>query len=118
MCPGCGKGHGGQGKGQPDQPGGQGNGPGQGFGKRDIGDLNKPEKFKPSRVRGKVGKGKIVGAYFTRGAQVKGESKAEYQEVIRAAKAQAAEVIEHERIPKGYEKLVKDYIDSITPERQ
>jgi hypothetical protein len=80
--------------------------------------MNLPEKFKASRIRGRIGKGKIVGAYFTRGAQIKGESKAEYQEVMQAAKAKAEEALEKTRIPKGMAEYVKGYIDSITPERQ
>ena len=88
------------------------------MGKREIGDLNAPERFKATRVRGKVGKGKIVGSYFTRGTQVKGESKAEYEEVMEAEAAKASEALEKTRIPRGMKDYVKGYIDSITPERQ
>ncbi len=59
-----------------------------------------------------------MGSYFTRGAQVKGEQEAEYREVVEAARAKAAEALEKTRIPKGMSKYVRDYIDSITPERQ
>ena len=69
-------------------------------------------------MRGRVGKGKIVGSYFTKGAQIKGKSQAEYEEVMRANKAKAAKALEKTRIPKRMAEYVKGYIDSITPERQ
>ncbi|MBX3470387.1 MAG: hypothetical protein KF878_26265 [Planctomycetes bacterium] len=104
------------GEGQPGQ--GPAGGPGQGFGPRPVGDLNTPETFRPERLRGRVGQGKIVGSYFTRGAQVRGESEAEWAEVARAAEAQAAEALEKTRIPRRMADYVRGYIDSITPERQ
>jgi len=123
VCPGCGKKHGGnKGQGQnPGNPGGQNNpngGPQQGQGNREIGELKGDEKFKATRIRGRVGKGKIVGSYFTRGAQVKGESEAEYTEVMRANATKSAEALDKTRIPSGMREYVKQYIDSITPERQ
>jgi len=65
-----------------------------------------------------VGKGKIVGSYFTRGAQVKGKSDAEFEEVTRAARAKAAKALQKTRIPKRMAEYVKGYMESLTPERQ
>jgi hypothetical protein len=107
----------GQQPGQPGQPGGPGQG-GPGQGQRPIGDLDGPENFRSERLKGRVGQGKIVGSYFTRGAQVRGESEAEWEEVARAAEAQAAEALDKTRIPRRMADYVRDYIDSITPERQ
>ena len=59
-----------------------------------------------------------MGSYFTKGAQIKGKSQAEYEEVMRANKAKAAKALEKTRIPKRMAEYVKGYIDSITPERQ
>jgi len=77
-----------------------------------------PEDFTPHRIRGQVGKGKIVGSYFTEGGQVRGESQAEYEEVAGAAADRAAEALEKTRVPREMADYVRDYIDSITPERQ
>lgn len=79
--------------------------------------MNKDEDFTPQRVQGRIGQGKIVGSYFTRGNQVKGESQAEYEEVMEAAKVRASEALEKTRIPRKMADYVRDYIDSITPER-
>ena len=83
-----------------------------------MGDLDAAKKFKATRIRGKVGKGKIVGSYFSKGAQIKGKSTAEFEEVMKANKAKAAKALEKTRIPKRMAEYVKDYIDSVTPERQ
>ncbi|MGE4144428.1 MAG: hypothetical protein AB7N76_27600 [Planctomycetota bacterium] len=69
-------------------------------------------------MRGQVGKGKVVGSYFTRGDQVKGASKAEFEEVSRAAKDRAAKALQTTRIPKRMAEYVKGYMESLTPERQ
>jgi hypothetical protein len=117
---------GGQGQQQPGQggqnnPQGGGNpgGGGPGQGQREIGDLDSPEQWEAARIRGKPGQGgRIVGSYLTRGTQVKGESQAEYQEVVGAAAAKASEALDKTRIPRRLADQVRDYIDSITPERQ
>lgn len=83
-----------------------------------MGDVNAPDGFTPSHIKGRMGKGKIVGSYMTRGAQVKGESQAEYQEAVEQAKQHAAEALDKTRIPRRMADYVRDYIDSITPERQ
>lgn len=84
-----------------------------------MGDLDGREEWEAARIRGKTsGKGKIVGSYLTRGTQVKGESQAEYQEVVEAAAAKASEALDKTRIPRRLADQVRDYIDSITPERQ
>ncbi|MBL4845191.1 MAG: hypothetical protein JKY65_06680 [Planctomycetes bacterium] len=83
-----------------------------------MGDLDAAKKFRASRIRGRVGKGKIVGSYFTKGAQIKGKSKAEFEKVMRANKVKAAKALEKTRIPKRMAEYVRDYIDSVTPERQ
>jgi len=83
-----------------------------------MGDIDAERKFKATRIRGKVGKGKIVGSYFTKGAQIKGKSKAEFEKVMRANKVKASKALEKTRIPKRMQEYVKGYIDSVTPERQ
>jgi hypothetical protein len=83
-----------------------------------MGDIDAPAKFKATRIRGRVGKGRVVGSFFTRGAQVKGRSKAEYNEVTRAAKQRAAKALQKTRIPKRMAEYVKGYMESLTPERQ
>ena len=50
--------------------------------------------------------------------QIKGESSAEYREVIQSAKAKTAEALEKTRIPKDMADYVREYIDSLTPDRQ
>jgi hypothetical protein len=77
------------------------------------------EKFKLDRVRGHVGDGKIVGSFFTKdGAPVKGKSSAEWAEVTNAAKEKETEALDKTRIPKGLKNYVRDYFDSLTPERK
>jgi hypothetical protein len=70
-------------------------------------------------VRGRVGDGKIVGSFFTKdGAPLKGKSSAEWTEVTSAAKEKETEALDKTRIPKGLKNYVRDYFDSLTPERK
>jgi hypothetical protein len=59
-----------------------------------------------------------VGSYFSHGDQVRGESEAEYREVVESAQQSAAEAMEKTRIPGRLREYVRDYIDSLTPERR
>ena len=83
-----------------------------------MGDVNAPDGFRTERVRGRMGQGKIVGSYFTRGAQVKGEAEVELREVMEAAQERAAEALDKTRIPRRMADYVRDYMDSLTPERR
>jgi len=100
------------GKGQ----GGGGKGQGKGGGKAPDADSS-DESYRVRRLRGRMRKGPIAGAFLIKGKQIKGEARAALKEVVQAAKAQETRAVERASIPKGYRVYVRDYFDSITPKR-
>jgi len=70
----------------------------------------------PTNVSGKMGEGETMGSSPTKGAPTKAETAYRpYQEVYQEYKDEAEKAIEGEKIPKGYEDIVRDYFDDIDP---
>jgi hypothetical protein len=89
--------------------------PGAGLGKlgRGRGGLA-PEQptnvaFKMERTKVYTGPGAIIGRFLIDGEQVKGEATKELVEVITAEERNATDAINRDRIPRQYQKSVKDY---------
>jgi hypothetical protein len=64
-------------------------------------------------VRGQLGKGVIVGSWFTKGEPPKGQAFAEYAEVRAAFEAEALEALQKQKVPAEYKEYVRDYFDAI-----
>jgi hypothetical protein len=62
-------------------------------------------------VRGKQQDAPPVAGWYFRGKQVKGETRAEYRQVMSAAQDRAAEAIQDNRIPRKYADVVGKYFD-------
>lgn len=112
-----GMGQGGKGKGKGGKGGGMG-GPGRGRG-GEVGELPDPNvDFEPSKIKGMQDKAKPLGLFFTRGAGKKGKSKVKAVEVVREFRQAAEDALTKERIPAGYKNYIRQYFNTIEPEKK
>ena len=72
--------------------------------------------FEPTRIKGRVRPGRVVGSFFAGGVQLKGEARLEYQKTVKAAAQEAAEAIQKEQIPRAYKEYVRGYFQELTGE--
>lgn len=98
------------GQGQPGQNGGPN---GQGGGKMPYED--KDAKYKNERIKGRISKMHVAGAFLFKGRQIKGEAKEAFKKAVEVAKKRETEAIRKAPIPKGYKTYVRDYFEGITP---
>ena len=107
------------------QPGGQrqaGGAPGPSGGKRQFGSgatappdyRDGDHWFKVQKVRGKLQSGAITGLSHFRGQGAKGDAPQEFIEALEAAKQDATDPIELDRIPADARNMVKQYFDRLT----
>lgn len=73
--------------------------------------------FQHKMSQSKINKGKILHELFISGVPDKGEALAEYSDVVRAAKQEAAGSLARDKVPREYEDAVKTYFDSIDPKK-
>ncbi len=96
---------------------GSGKGSGSGSGQGDIGQgrggLAQKEQtnigFKIERGKVETTKGRIIGQFLVDGEQVKGEASEEFVELIAAAERDAIDTVDNDRIPRQYQKAVREY---------
>ena len=98
------------------QRGGMG-GPGRGAGGKIPDEPGQPAKYQKFKVRGRVGKGRIVGELFVKGPQAKGEVSGEYVEVVGEARQEAADALSKQRIPQSYRDFIREYFNSLDPDQ-
>ncbi len=72
--------------------------------------------FDASKLKGKVRPGRVVGGYFDDNFQIKGEAKVEYVEAVEGARAEAAQALERQQVPRAYKNYVRDYFDEMKTE--
>lgn len=110
------------------QPGGGGGSPqkGPGMGGYGIGEGGKaPEsehdvKFKSTKVKGKLGEGRIISHMFVKGkpSVTDDGKKNEYKAAHAAAAKAAGDEVDSGRIPRELRKYVRDYFDSAAPKKK
>ncbi|MEM9560857.1 MAG: hypothetical protein AAF995_11160 [Planctomycetota bacterium] len=90
------------------QGSGSGNQPGQGMGpgpeEQAVDFLLNSEKASVTTTEGP-----IIASSFVFGSQIRGESTAQFGEIVGSAKVQAAEAIESKRVPREHENAVQHY---------
>jgi hypothetical protein len=101
----------GQGQGKQQQGGGMGR-LGQGRGGLAQGSGG-PVGFKVERGKVKTTKGRIVGQFLVDGEQVRGEATDEFVELITAAERVATDTVHRDRLPRQYQKSVKEYFSRL-----
>jgi hypothetical protein len=66
------------------------------------------------RAKVNTGKGKIIGQWLVNGEQVKGSVSKEAAEIVSAAERDATDAVNRDRIPRQYQKSVKEYFSSVS----
>ncbi len=111
-CNGSGMGQG-SGSGGGSGKGKGGNGGGQGSQGRGRGGLAQKQQtdiaFKIERGKVETTKGRIIGQFLVDGEQVKGEASEKFVELIAAAERDAIDTVDNDRIPRQYQKAVREY---------
>jgi|GEM_PF-3149973 len=86
---------------------------GGGLGQRPLAE-KQPVEHLSTKVQGKLTPGKILGVQFQRGMPTEGsEAKAEYQEVLTAARKAAEDAIRREDIPPQLREKIKGYFGDL-----
>ncbi|MFB3892771.1 MAG: hypothetical protein ACE15C_12190 [Phycisphaerae bacterium] len=88
-------------------------GPGVGWGKRPTDPNGTPLPLDKTKVDGKNQEGPAVASWYYKGPQVKGESKKELKDMVKAGSDAAAAAINENEIPKKYEGAVRKYFDGM-----
>ena len=89
------------------------------MGKAGVGEGGKaPEEktdtdLEKQRVKVPIGKGKIVGLWFTPGGAPKGQAAAEYAEAHAQFSQEAMDSLHQQRIPRSSQEYVRGYFDAI-----
>lgn len=86
---------------------GKGRGTGGQGGQRDSAEAD--SRLKAEKAPSKTQQGPIIGTRLVQGVQVRGESRAEFEQVVAEASASAAEAIENQTIPREDQDAVKRY---------
>jgi transcriptional regulator NrdR family protein len=87
-------------------------GPGRGFGPRDS-DTDGQTGTKSTRTKNAPGEGPVIASWYFKDTQVKGEARRDFTEVVQAGRANAAEAISENQIPRKYEDAVKKYFGEL-----
>lgn len=75
--------------------------------------------FDKDRIKGPLGKGKIVGSWFTTGEPPSGKALTEYSDAQRTYSEEAKEALSKQKVPAEYQNYVREYFDSIRiPEKK
>ncbi len=95
---------------------GSGGGQGEGVG-TSPGAYSEPVEIesdtKTTRSVGKSDDGPIIASWYFKDAQVKGEARRSFADVVQAGRASAAEAISENQIPRRYEEAVKEYFSQL-----
>ncbi len=69
--------------------------------------------FKTERGKVHTGKGAVIGQFYFEGEQVKGEVNKNIAEVVSAAEREASDRMSRDRVPRQYQKSVKEYFSTV-----
>jgi chemotaxis protein histidine kinase CheA len=95
--------------------GGQGQGQGQGQG-AGQGQMPAPFGIKPEQSASPEDeKGRILASSLVQAGQLKGDAKAQLQQVIERAKGDQTDEIDQDRVSRAARKVVRDYFNSMQP---
>jgi hypothetical protein len=104
----------GQWQGWQDNPPGPGMGAGPGYGPRPIDPTGKTAASSPSGVNNaQAPSAPPIASWAFQGAQMRGETRKDVQEILEARQEGLAEAVEEKQIPRRHEKLVKDYYEKL-----
>jgi hypothetical protein len=96
---------------------GEGGGQGDGIGLSPAGFYSAPQEIasatKKARTQTQSEGGPAVASWYFKDAQVKGEARREFSQVVQAGRDSAAEAISENQIPRRYEGAVKEYFNQL-----
>ena len=92
-------------------------GPGRGFGPRET-SVAEATNNTGTRVANRAAEGPIIATWSVQEDQIKGESKAKFQETLEAARDRAADAISDNTIPSRYHGPLKEYFDQLNSVRK
>jgi hypothetical protein len=85
---------------------------GSGFGPRSS-DTEGQTGTKPARANTASGQGAVIASWYFKDVQIKGEARRDFTEVVEAGRANAAEAISENQIPRKYEEAMKKYFGQL-----
>jgi hypothetical protein len=71
------------------------------------------EALKPTKVKGQVSPGGQMPSITLKGVSIKGQSRVAYEEAVTAAQVDAQSALSQEKVPRAYQRAVKDYFDDL-----
>jgi len=99
-------------EGYSDEMGSGSGGPGSGFGPRSS-DTEGQTGTKAARANTASGQGAVIASWYFKDVQIKGEARRDFTEVVEAGRANAAEAISENQIPRKYEDAMKKYFGQL-----
>ena len=82
-------------------------------GNTDRGDGKVPEEMVSTRIKGKINPMGPMPSITLRGVSIKGSSKVQFQEVVKAAQSDALNALNQDKVPRAYRDSVRDYFDDL-----
>jgi predicted nucleic acid-binding Zn-ribbon protein len=67
----------------------------------------------PSKVRGQMGRGGPMPSITLKGVSIRGESTVRFEDAATAAQEEAQSALNQDRVPRAYQKAVRDYFDDL-----
>ncbi len=80
-------------------------------GHTDRGEPELPDVFKPDKVPGKFSPGSPMPSITMRDLSIRGTSDVEYKQVMSAAQADSQSALNQDKVPRAYQRTVRDYFD-------
>ncbi len=68
---------------------------------------------KPTKIQSQMQAGQIIGKVLVDGPQIKGQATAEQREAVTAAQRDMEDAIEHDQIPRQYERATRQYFERL-----
>jgi hypothetical protein len=76
-------------------------------------DLELSDALTPTQVQGQISPGRSLPSITLRGLSVRGESRIAYEEAVAIAQTDAQSALSQQRVPRAYERVVRDYFDEL-----
>ena len=80
-------------------------------GHTDRGDPELPDVFKPDKVQGKFSPGSPMPSITMKDLSIKGTSDVEYKQVMSTAQADSQSALNQDKVPRAYQRTVREYFD-------
>jgi HPt (histidine-containing phosphotransfer) domain-containing protein len=79
----------------------------------DRGEGELSDNLAPTKIHGQINPGGSMPSITLRGVSIKGQSKVQYEEAVKAAQTEAQSALNQDQVPKAYQGAVKNYFDDL-----